>query len=194
MPIGRARLGHRLVGEGDVELVGGERRVGHRRAPAHRRPGATPPPTSSITSRSRLPIATSPTPGRSTSPVTVTTIVPGDSGVPTDRNQPAPFSMIAGTFASVSTLFARTGGASVSSSAVAISTSAARPLSEPTSSSVSTSTTPRRSGGRDPRERGPTIDDFEQRRLLAVQILGWSLHDRDRHVLRPAHVRELVDR
>ncbi len=78
----------------------------------------------------------------------VQTIVPGDSGVPTERNQSAPSAMIAGTLANVSTLLARVGGASDSPSGAASSTCAADALSFTTSSGVSTiSSTPRRYGG-----------------------------------------------
>src|SRR3954468_24237292 len=73
------------------------------------RPGATPPPTVSMTSPSGVPSSTSATPGLTTSPVTVHTTLPGDSGVPIDRCQSAPCSMIHGTFDSVSTLLTSVG-------------------------------------------------------------------------------------
>ena len=105
-------------------------------------PSSGPPPTSAMASRRLVPIRTSPTPARRVAPVTVQTSVPGERSVPSVRNQAAPLAMIFGTFASVSTLSTRTGGASVSP---AISTCAARPLSETASASVSTtSTTPLR--------------------------------------------------
>ena len=44
------------------------------------RPGATPLPTASMTARNGVPISTSPTSGAMTSPTTVVTMVPGDSG------------------------------------------------------------------------------------------------------------------
>src|SRR5918995_670218 len=78
-----------------------------------RRPGSGPPPIMSMTSRSGVPIGSSATPWRGVWPVTVHTIVPGDSSVPIERNHSAPRARMPGTFASVSTLFARVGGASV---------------------------------------------------------------------------------
>src|SRR5437762_602439 len=73
------------------------------------RPGATPPPTMSMTSPNGVPSSTSATPGRTTSPVTVHTTLPGDSAVPIDRCQSAPCSRIHGTLDSVSTLLTRVG-------------------------------------------------------------------------------------
>src|SRR5690606_16011991 len=104
-----------------------------------------PPPMASIAARTVVPIATSPTPGRRTSPVTVHTIVPGEASVPSDRNHPAPPVTIRGTLASVSTLSTNAGGATVAGPGPAISTGAARPLPLSTSASPSTtSVTPRR--------------------------------------------------
>ena len=112
-----------------------------------RRPGRGPPPIVSMTSRSGVPICTSATPCRRVAPVTVQTIVPGDSSVPSVRNQSAPRAMIRGTLAMVSTLLASVGGASLPPS-VAISTAADRPLPDVASDTVSTtSVTPRRNGG-----------------------------------------------
>src|SRR6266550_7709853 len=68
------------------------------------RPGATPPPTTSMTSPRGVPSSTSATPGLVTSPVTVHITLPGDSAVPIDRCQSAPCSRIHGTFDNVSTL------------------------------------------------------------------------------------------
>jgi len=75
------------------------------------RPGRTPPPTVSSSSRSVVPIATSATPACCVSPLTVQTMVPGESSVPTDRNQWAPWASTPGMFANVSTLLANVGGA-----------------------------------------------------------------------------------
>ena len=101
-----------------------------------------------MTSRSGVPISTSPTPWRLVDPITVHTIVPGDSSVPSVRNQPAPRAMIRGTLARVSTLSTSVGGASVSVPGPAISTWAGRLLRESTSLARSTtSRTPRRKGG-----------------------------------------------
>ena len=52
-----------------------------------------------------MPSANSPTPARSVRPLTVHTMVPGASGVPTDRKASGPSMTMAGTLASVSTLF-----------------------------------------------------------------------------------------
>src|SRR5690349_10507382 len=73
------------------------------------RPAPTPEPTTSITSPSGVPSSTSPTSGATTSPATVHTIVPGDSGVPRERNQSTPRARIAGTLLSVSTLLTSVG-------------------------------------------------------------------------------------
>ena len=68
------------------------------------RPGVTPLPTASMTARNGVPISTSPTSGAMTSPTTVVTMVPGDSGVPIERNQAAPLARMCGMFERVSTL------------------------------------------------------------------------------------------
>ncbi len=73
------------------------------------RPGRGPPPTSSITSRSGVPRGTSPTPWRRVFPVTVHTIVPGDSSVPMVRNQAGPRATMRATLASVSVLLTSAG-------------------------------------------------------------------------------------
>ena len=110
------------------------------------RPSRTPPPTVSIRSRSVVPIATSATPARTVSPLTVQTIVPGESSVPYSRNQSPPSATTHGTFANVSTLLARVGAAMWS--APAISMCAADELFAVTSAACSTiSSTPRRYGG-----------------------------------------------
>ena len=85
-------------------------------------PRRGPPPIRSITSRSGVPIRTSPTPARRVLPVTVQTIVPGDSAVPSVRNQSAPRLTMRGTLAIVSTLSTRAGGAPVSPPGTAMST------------------------------------------------------------------------
>ena len=109
------------------------------------RSSAGPPAICSMASRTVVPMASSPTPGRRTSPVTVHTMVPGDSGVPSSRNQSAPRATMWVTCARVSTLSTRAGGATVSGPGPAISTWPAAPLSLSTSASSSTtSTTPRR--------------------------------------------------
>ena len=87
---------------------------------------------------------TSPTPWRTVEPVIVHTIVPGDSSVPSVRNQSAPRARMRATLARVSTLSTSAGGASDSPSGAAISTWADSPLSLSTSASVVTSSrTPR---------------------------------------------------
>ena len=53
----------------------------------------------SITSRSGVPSSISATPARTVSPLTVQTTVPGDSGVPSSRNQSAPKRTIPGRLA-----------------------------------------------------------------------------------------------
>ncbi len=73
------------------------------------RPGASPLPTASMTSHNAVPISTSPTSGAITSPTTVVTTVPGDSGVPIDLNQSAPRARMWGTFDRVSTLLTNVG-------------------------------------------------------------------------------------
>jgi hypothetical protein len=56
-----------------------------------------------------VPISTSVTTGRATSPQTVATIVPGDDAVPMVRNHSGPRARIQGTFDSVSALLTRVG-------------------------------------------------------------------------------------
>ena len=73
------------------------------------RPAPTPEPTASITSPSGVPSSTSPTSGAMTSPTTVQMMVPGDSGVPRERNQSTPRARIVGTLLSVSTLLTSVG-------------------------------------------------------------------------------------
>ena len=90
-------------------------------------------------------MSTSPTPARRVLPVTVHTMVPGDSSVPSVRNHAAPRATMRGTLASVSTLSTSVGGATASPPGPAISTWAESPLPERASSGVSTtSVTPRR--------------------------------------------------
>ena len=78
-------------------------------APMIRRSSIGPSPSVSITSASGVPIANSPTPCVDVRPVTVHTTVPGDSMVPTSRNQAGPLATMPATFAMVSTLLMRTG-------------------------------------------------------------------------------------
>ncbi len=73
------------------------------------RPGAIPPPTSSMTWRSGVPSSISATPGRTTSPTTVATTVPGDRSVPSDRYHSGPRASTRGTVARVSTLLTTVG-------------------------------------------------------------------------------------
>ena len=109
------------------------------------RPARVPPPSVSMISRSGVPIVNSPTPARATHPLTVHSTVPGDSSVPTSRNQSAPSANATVTWASVSALSTSVGGASVSAYAPAISTCAESPESDVRSAGVSTiSSTPRR--------------------------------------------------
>src|SRR5581483_8058623 len=68
-----------------------------------------PEPTASMTAESGVPSSISPTSGATTSPTTVTTMVPGDSAVPMLRNQSAPLAMMWGTLLSVSALLTRVG-------------------------------------------------------------------------------------
>ena len=103
-----------------------------------------PPPSCSITSRSGVPSSNSPTPARSVRPLTVHTMVPGDSGGahatgrPRDRRGRWP-----GTLASVSTLFTSVAVGGLHAVAV------------------------RR---RHPRERRVAVEHLEQRGLLAEQV------------------------
>ena len=71
----------------------------------------------SMASRSGVPSAISLTPSCWTAPVTVTTIVPGDFSVPTERNQSDPWARIAGRLDTVSRLFTSVGGSSLPPSA-----------------------------------------------------------------------------
>ena len=68
-----------------------------------------------MTSRSGVPICTSPTPWRWVRPVIVHTIVPGDSSVPMVRNQSGPRPTMRATLASVSVLLTRAGSLGASS-------------------------------------------------------------------------------
>ena len=62
-----------------------------------------------MSSMSGVPISTSTTVGRTTSPTTVQTIGPGDSSVPIDRYHSGPRARMWGTLASVSTLLTSVG-------------------------------------------------------------------------------------
>jgi hypothetical protein len=67
------------------------------------------PPHAAITSDSGVPMSTSTTAGRTTSPETVQHTVPGDPAVPMVRNQSGPRARMWVTLASVSTLFTSVG-------------------------------------------------------------------------------------
>jgi hypothetical protein len=71
-------------------------------------PSGTPPAASS-SSRSVVPIGSSHTPSRPTSPATVKHIVPGEGSVPHCRSQSGPSARMWATFDSVSTLFTAVG-------------------------------------------------------------------------------------
>ncbi len=60
-------------------------------------------------SRSGVPMSVSISPGYSTWPRMVKTLVPGHLSVPMPRNQSAPLAMMAGMLARVSTLFTAVG-------------------------------------------------------------------------------------
>ena len=78
----------------------------------------------------------------------------------------------------VSTLLTRTGGAALSFSVPAICTLAGNPLPESASSSrLDDLDDPAAKWRRDPRERRAIVDDFQQCRLLAVEVLGRAFHD-----------------
>ena len=120
-----ADRGHALVAERRVERVGRDERVrdagqdGDDRAAGQRRRRRS----CSITSRSGVPIMNSADARLAARcPVTVHTIVPGDSSVPSVRNHEPPRAMMPGTLARVSTLSTRAGGASVVVVGPAIST------------------------------------------------------------------------
>ena len=68
-----------------------------------------PPPMSYTTSRSVVPMGTSIRPVLTTLPVSAKALVPGLPSVPTERNQAAPFLMMSGTLAKVSTLLRQVG-------------------------------------------------------------------------------------
>ena len=67
------------------------------------------PPHQSMTSASGVPSSTSWTPGTHTSPTTVTTTVPADSGVPIERYHVAPRARMWAAAANVSTLLTSVG-------------------------------------------------------------------------------------
>ena len=68
-----------------------------------------PPPISYTTSRIVVPMGTSIRPVLTTLPVRAKAFVPELPSVPTDLNQSAPFLMMSGTLANVSTLFRQVG-------------------------------------------------------------------------------------
>ncbi len=76
------------------------------------RPSARPPAWTAISSISGVPIGTSTTTGRTTSPTTVHTTGPGESSVPIERYHSGPRARMWGTLASVSTLLTSVGFAS----------------------------------------------------------------------------------
>ena len=80
--------------------------------------GAAGPPARSRISGRGVPGAASTTPGRWTAPRSVSSTVPGSSGVPTARNQPAPWRAISATWAKVSALASTVGRPSTPRSAV----------------------------------------------------------------------------
>src|SRR2546423_12585184 len=73
------------------------------------RPGSGPPAGPWRRAESRVPISTSVTTGRATSPTTVASTVPGDDGVPSVRNHWGPRARIQGTLDRVSALLTRVG-------------------------------------------------------------------------------------
>src|SRR5256885_5231672 len=73
------------------------------------RPGSGPPAGPFSRAERRVPISTSATTGRLTSPATVATTVPGDDGVPIVRNHSGPRARIQGTLDSVSALLTSVG-------------------------------------------------------------------------------------
>jgi hypothetical protein len=110
-----------------------------------------PPLMDSMTCHSGVPMATSPTRWRLTSLVKVHTTVPGDSGVPVERNHSAPWATMSGTLAIVSTLLTNAGPAPIRRCG-------------------------RRRGDRPgravpARERASTVDRLEHPALLAEQVL-----------------------
>lgn len=62
-----------------------------------------------MSTRKGVPISTSTSPGKRTCPRIVYTLVPGQVGVPKERNQAAPRRRMSGTLARVSTLFTTVG-------------------------------------------------------------------------------------
>src|SRR5919106_2107283 len=73
------------------------------------RPGSGPPAGPLSRAERRVPISTSATTGRATSPTTVATTVPGDGGVPMVRNHSGPRARIHGTLERVSALLTSVG-------------------------------------------------------------------------------------
>src|SRR2546423_5192360 len=73
------------------------------------RPGSGPPAGPWRRAESRVPISTSVTTGRATSPTTVATMVPGDDAVPIVRNHSGPRARIHGTLDRVSALLTSVG-------------------------------------------------------------------------------------
>ena len=71
-------------------------------------PGSAPP-HSATSSANGVPISTSWTPGRRTSPITLAINVPGDPAVPIERNQSAPLAMMCAAAAKVSALLTTVG-------------------------------------------------------------------------------------
>ena len=125
------------------------------------------PPRRSSTSTSGVPSSNSPTPARGVQPLTVQTIVPGDSAVPNDRKSSGPSSTMRGTLARVSTLF--------------------------TSDTGCPSSTPARYGRRDAWEGRATVDHLEQGGLLPQQVAVGGGDALDGCALQPARLVELRD-
>ena len=158
------------------------------------RPGRAPPPTRSITSRSGVPSSTSATPARTVSPLTVHTTVPGESAVPSSRNQSAPKRTIPGRLAYVSTLLASVGGATASADGPAISTRAAERAAGVDVGLLLEHLVDALPVGRGQTgERGTAVDHLEQPGLLAEQVLLGSGDERDRHGGGPAFGVDLGD-
>src|SRR5262245_18983344 len=138
-------------------------------AATSRWPATGPPPTSSMTRCNDVPIGTSPTASRIVAPVIVHTIVPGDSGVPTDRNQSGPCTRMPGMLAMVSVLLTSVGGATRGGRGAGHVD--VRWRDRPVTELVGPVPVRRGESGK----RRPPVEHLEHRRLLAVQVLPRSL-------------------
>ena len=149
-------------------------------------PTAGPPPIQSMTSRSGVPMATSPTPARWVDPVTVQTIVPGDAGVPTSRNQDGSVGEDPGDVGQRLDVVGQrrrrvAGGAGhldIGRRAVAVAELVGTVAER----------------WRDARERRPPVHDLEERGLLAEQVLVGPGDDVDGDSVGPARGGQLGDR